>query len=92
MKCSDLDDFLPPPTVCSMTIHTSYGEKSIDELGELMIPEEWTEISRLTHEVEIADEANPEFSVTVERIDEITFESGTSQLKLIFTGWGDDPA
>jgi hypothetical protein len=92
MKCSDLDDFLPPPTICDLKIYTSGGEKDFPDLVAEEFPEEWTETSRVTHEVDIEDEENPDFSITVERIDEITFQSGGARLKLIFTGWGDDPA
>ena len=83
--CENIDNELPPPTPCRITIRTSHGEMALDDAYPDL--EAWTEVERNTEVVELPG------GCEVERILDITFRRGDEgpdekRVQLIFTGWG----
>ena len=82
--CENIDNELPEPTACRVTIRTSQGEMPLEDAYPDI--ETWTEIERVTEVVEVG-------SCEVERITKITFRRGQVEgedekhVELVFTGW-----
>lgn len=84
---ASLDTTLPTATTCEVTVRTSDGEKTIDELGGLPAAQEWTETTRTETNILVSG-PNDDYSIVMYRVDDVTFEldSDTSKtLKLAFT-------
>ena len=86
--CDNIDNELPEPVPCRITIRTSQGEMPLDEAYPDL--ETWTEIDRDTQTVTIGDGG---CEIDVERITRIEFRRGSTEgegekrVELVFTGW-----
>jgi hypothetical protein len=83
-----LDTELPEATVCEVVVKTSEGNKTLTDLGTPTL-QEWTETDRNTTTITLTDEGS-EYSITIERIDDIDFEldaDTTKTMTLTFNGW-----
>ena len=77
---ASLDTTLPAATSCEVTVKTSDGEKTIDELGGLPDNQEWTETERDITSILISGPYD-EYSIMWFRPDRLLFELDTDSSK-----------
>lgn len=73
-----LDDVLPDPVECGITVQTSAGELPYG--GGLPDDQEWTESARTSTNV-IYTGPDDSYSITIERINTVTFTLDTDPTK-----------